>query len=174
MTGLFLVISTGHIYNVSGGGDDVSVRIYVFGQQKDIERFFEEVIYPETSRLYEIRLFRISENKEVYTERNKTTHTVERLLRGYCPLSYKKPEEQEVLNKYVVEKGEPKILGKDIERVKETDIELKISMQGDHSEIKIFFEEVICRHKDIFDIEKDTGIYPKSRIKETRNDSGGI
>lgn len=117
----------------------MSLRIFVDGKREDVERFYNEILYPEFGRLRRDDLFRVTENDQKYREK-KTKDTVERRLRGYCP-SQRWEEGSDLFGKYEVEKGEPKEIGRDLERV--TDVQVKIGLQGTHFEIKLFYDEFI-------------------------------
>ena len=136
----------------------MSLRVYVEGQREDVERFFNEIIYPEFGRLREDERFRVTENKSQYIERNKTTGAVERLIRGYSPvLKYR--NRPGLWEKYVVEDVEPKEgLGK------VSDVQVKVHLRSDDpSEVKLFYDEFIEPKGDQFVIEKDTGLYLNRR-----------
>ena len=146
----------------------MSLRVFVDGKREDVERFYNEILYPEFGRLRRDDLFRVTENDQKYREK-KTKDTVERRLRGYCP-SQRWEEGSELFGKYEVERGEPKKLGRDLERV--TDVQVKIGLQGTHFEIKLFYDEFIEPKGDQFVIEKDTGIYTNMRGNGSRHFGG--
>lgn len=141
----------------------MSLRIYVEGQREDVERFFNEIIYPDLGRLREDERFRVTENDQKYRERNKTKNTVERLLRGYSPtLKYR--NRPGLWERYVVEYDdiELKGYGKDLEKI--TDVQVKIHLRSDSpSEIKLIYDEMIETKKDLFTVDQDTGIYLNRR-----------
>jgi len=146
----------------------VSLYIYVEGQRKDVERFYNEIIYPDFGRLREDERFRVTENDMKYIERNQKTHAVERKLRGYSPtLHYK--NRPGLWEQYVVdfESLEEKRFGVDLERI--TDVQVKIHLRTDDpSEIKLFFDEFIEPKRDRFIIQKDTGLYLNRREYASR------
>ena len=146
----------------------MSLCVYVYGQRGDVERFYNAIIYPEIGRLRACELFRVTENNMKYIERNKTTHAVERQIRGYCPVQRweSHPEYFEMLD---VEKEEPRRLTSE-ERVK--DVQVKIALRGFHGEIEIFFNEIIAPKSDLFVIEKDTGLYTNMRKMGARRLGG--
>lgn len=139
----------------------MSLYVYVEGQREDVERFYNEVIYPNLGRLRENERFRVTENKMQYEERNKTTHTVERKLRGYSPtLKYR--NRPGLWEPYVVEiediEQQQKKTGKNFEKVK--GVQVKIYLRSmDPSEVKLFYDEIIKTKGDLFTVEKDTGFY---------------
>lgn len=141
----------------------MSLRIYIEGQQKDVERFFQEIIRPEFGRLREDERFRVTENDQKYRERNKTKHTVERLIRGYSPtLRYR--NRPGLWEQYVVEVEDLDLkgYGKDLEKI--TDVQVKIHLRSDDpSEIKLFFDEFVKPKGDLFTVDQDTGIYMNRR-----------
>ena len=146
----------------------MSLRIYVEGQREDVERFCLEIIYPEFGRLREDERFRVTENDQKYRERNKTKNTVERLIRGYSPtLRYR--NRPGLWEKYVVrvEDLDLKKYGDDLEKV--TDVQVKVHLRSeDPSEIKLFYDEFIEPKKELFKIEKDTGLYLNRRNYSSR------
>lgn len=146
----------------------MSLRVFVDGKREDVERFYNEILYPDFGRLRRDDLFRVTENDRKYREK-KTKDTVERRLRGYCP-SQRWEKGSELFGKYEVERGEPKKLGQDLERV--TGVQVKIGLQGIHFEIKLFFDEVIAPKGDLFTVEKDTGIYTNMRGSGSRHFGG--
>ena len=139
----------------------MSLYIYVEGQQKDVERFYNDVIYPNLGRLREDDRFRVTENKQKYYVRNKTKNTVERKLRGYSPtLRYR--NRPGLWEKYVVKDVESKRVGEDLDRV--TDVQIKVHLRSDDpSEIRLFIVEIMDRRREVFTVEKDTGIYRNRR-----------
>lgn len=141
----------------------MSLRIYVEGQREDVERFFNEIVYPEFGRLRADDRFRVTENNMEYVERNKTTTNVERVIRGYSPtLKYR--NRPGLWEKYVVdlEKLEVKGYGKDLEKI--TDVQVKIHLRSDApSEINLFYIEFLEPKGDLFTVDKDTGIYLNRR-----------
>ena len=147
----------------------MSIWIHVEGQQEDVERFYNEIIFPETGRLRREDLFRVTENDNKYRKRNKKDTTVERRILGYCPIQHWE-DTSEIFEKYGVEKGEPKKIGKDLERV--TGVQVKISIRGFHFEIKLFYDEVIVPKGDLFKVEKDTGIYTNPKGNGSRHIGG--
>lgn len=146
----------------------LSLRVFVDGKREDVERFYNEILYPEFGRLRRDDLFRVTENDQKYREK-KTKDTVERRLRGYCP-SQRWEEGSDLFGKYEVEKGEPKEIGRDLERV--TDVQVKIGLQGTHFEIKLFYDEFIEPKGDLFTVEKDTGIYTNPKGSGSRHFGG--
>ena len=146
----------------------MSLRVFVDGKREDVERFFNEILEPEFGRLRRDDLFRVTENDLKYREK-KTKDTVERRIRGYCP-AQRWEKGSELFEKYKVERGEPKRLGRDLERV--TDVQVKIGLQGTHDEIKLFYDEFIAPKGDRFVIEKDTGIYTNMRGNGSRHFGG--
>lgn len=146
----------------------MSLRIFVDGKREDVERFYKEILYPDFGRLRDADLFRVTENDMQYRGR-KTKEAVERRLRGYCPTQRWK-NGSEHFGKYEIERGEPKRLGHDIERV--TDVQVKIGLLGLHFEVNMFFEEVIRPKSDRFIIEKDTGIYTNFKGYASRQFGG--
>ena len=134
----------------------MSLRIYVEGQRDDVERFYNEIIRPEFGRLREDERFRVTENNQKYEERNKTTGAVERVIRGYSPtLRYR--NRPGLWEKY----------GDDLEKV--TDVQVKVHLRSDDpSEIKLFYDEFIEPKKDLFTVEKDTGLYLNRRKYNSR------
>ena len=143
--------------------------VYVEGRREDVNRFFTEILEPDFGRLRRDDLFRVTENDLKYRERNKTKNTVERRIRGYCP-TQRWEDKSVIFDKYGVEKGEPKTVGKDIERV--TDVQVKISFTGYHFEIKLFCDEIIAKKTDLFTVEKDTGIYTNRKESGSRQIGG--
>lgn len=139
----------------------MSLYIYVEGQQKDVERFYNDVIYPNLGRLREDDRFRVTENKQKYYVRNKTKNTVERKLRGYSPtLRYR--NRPGLWEKYVVKDVESKRVGEDLDRV--SDVQVKVYLRSDDpSEIMLFIVEIMDQMTEIFTVEKDTGIYRNRR-----------
>ena len=146
----------------------MSLRIYVEGQRDDVERFYNEIIRPEFGRLREDERFRVTENNQKYEERNKTTGAVERVIRGYSPtLRYR--NRPGLWEKYVVEVEDLdlKRYGDDLEKV--TDVQVKVHLRSDDpSEIKLFYDEFIEPKKDLFTVEKDTGLYLNRRRYSSR------
>ena len=139
----------------------MSLYIYVEGQQKDVERFYNDVIYPNLGRLREDDRFRVTENRQKYYVRNKTKNTVERKLRGYSPtLRYR--NRPGLWERYVLDEVEPKRVGEDLDRV--SDVQIKVHLRSDDpSEIMLFIIEIMDQKTSIFTVEKDTGIYRNRR-----------
>lgn len=146
----------------------MSLRIYVEGQREDVERFFNEIIYPDLGRLRDNERFRVTENNMKYVERNKTTGAVERLLRGYSPtLKYR--NRPGLWERYVVDYDdvERKDYGKDLEKI--TDVQVKIHLRSDSpSEIKLIYDEMIETKTDLFTVDQDTGLYLNRREYSSR------
>lgn len=151
----------------------MSLYVYVEGSREDVERFYNDVIYPDLGRLRSDDRFRVTENKRQYVERNKKTHIIERKLRGYSPtLRYR--NRPGLWEKYVVEIGSlvMKKYGEDLEKV--TDVQVKIHLRSDDpSEIKLFYDEFIEPKGDLFTVEKDTGIYINRRLYYVSRFFGG-
>ena len=119
----------------------MSLYIYVEGQQKDVERFYNDVIYPNLGRLREDDRFRVTENRQKYYVRNKTKNTVERKLRGYSPtLRYR--NRPGLWEKYVVKDVESKRDREDLDRV--SDNQVKVYLQSDDpSKIMLCIVDII-------------------------------
>lgn len=143
----------------------MSLWVHVEGEREDVERFFNEILEPEFGRLRRDDLFRVTDNDKRYRDRNKKDTTVERRFLGYCPIQCWE-DKSVIFDKYGVEKGEPKVIGRDIERV--TDVQVKIGFRGFHFEIKLFYDEIIAKKTDLFTIEKDTGIYTNPKGNGSR------
>lgn len=146
----------------------MSLRVFVDGKREDVERFFNEILDPEFGRLRRDDLFRVTENDQKYREK-KTKETVERRILGYCPIQCWE-DKSVIFDKYGVEKGEPKKIGKDIERV--TDVQVKIGFQGFHFEIKLFYDEIIAPKTNLFTVDQDTGIYTNPKDNGSRHIGG--
>lgn len=146
----------------------MSLRVFVDGKREDVERFFNEILEPEFGRLRRDDLFRVTENDLKYREK-KTKDTVERQIRGYCPVQCWE-DSSELFEKYGVEKGEPKRIGEDFKRV--TGVQVKIGLTGFHFEIKLFYDEFIAPKGDRFVVDKDTGIYTNPKGSGSRHVGG--
>lgn len=151
----------------------MSLYVYVEGSREDVERFYNDVIYPDLGRLRSDDRFRVTENNGQYVERNQKTHMIERKLRGYSPtLRYR--NRPGLWEKYVVEIESlvMKKYGEDLEKV--TDVQVKIHLRSDDpSEIKLFYDEIIEPKGDLFTVEKDTGIYINRRLYYVSRYFGG-
>ena len=144
------------------------IYIYVYGQHDDVERFFDEVLFPDIGNLRDNERFRITENNLKYIERNKTTHAVERRLRGYSPtIRYK--NRPGLWEQYFVDREnvESKKYGVDFKKVK--DVQIKVHLRSDDpSEIKLIYDEIIEPKGAIFTIENDTETYLNYRGYSSR------
>lgn len=146
----------------------MSLYVYVEGQRKDVERFYKDIIYPDFGRLRKDDRFRVTENTQKYYVRNQKTLAVERKIRGYSPtIRYK--NRPGLWEQYFVdpESVESKKVGEDLEKIK--GVQVKIHLRSDDpSEIKLFFVEFIETKRDLFWIEKDTGLYLNRRGYSSR------